>query len=226
MEGDSVKQTLFERMVASVPKAELPTMDVGIMFSAPMVRALLNGSKTQTRRLASSPLARCRPGDRLWVRESWACHWATDDQKPREIDQAVWSVRYFADDHVRPALCDGNVAEIDQCKKRRAAMFMMRWMSRLTLIVENVVVEPLVSISDADALAEGVHDAGPDIPSYRRFWLNMGPDKTFISAHPAECYARIWADLHTAEGQRWSDNPDVVALTFRVVRENIDRISA
>lgn len=42
-----------------------------IIFSAPMVRALLEGRKTQTRRLASSPLAKVQPGDRLWVRESF-----------------------------------------------------------------------------------------------------------------------------------------------------------
>ena len=44
--------------------------DIPIIFSAPMVRALLDGCKTMTRRLATSPLRKARPGDRLWVRES------------------------------------------------------------------------------------------------------------------------------------------------------------
>lgn len=47
-------------------------VDRGIIFSAPMVQALLDGRKTQTRRLATSPLRRCEPGDRLWVREAIA----------------------------------------------------------------------------------------------------------------------------------------------------------
>lgn len=52
--------------------------DRGIMFSAPMVHALIAGRKTQTRRMATSPLAKCEPGDRLWVRETHAYVGSTD----------------------------------------------------------------------------------------------------------------------------------------------------
>lgn len=46
--------------------------DIPIIFSGPMVRALLDNRKDRTRRLASSPLAKAQPADRLWVRECWS----------------------------------------------------------------------------------------------------------------------------------------------------------
>ena len=57
-----------------------------ILFSPTMVRALINGRKTETRRPVSSPLARAMPGDRLWVRETWHVSFRDDtdvDRPPR-----------------------------------------------------------------------------------------------------------------------------------------------
>jgi len=226
--------------------------DKGIIFSAPMVRALLDGRKTQTRRLlkprpdwldevkhtrytsgalhlhwpvgsfgqqcgmpAQTPYA---PGDRLYVREAWACHWATDNQPPRDIDPYVWTVRYLADDTLRPATKDGSVATPDQCRKGRPSIFMPRWASRLTLLVSDVRVERVASISSADAEAEGVerHDIA-------RGWRNYRQPKCFVGAPETSCET-LWDSLHDKPGERWADNPWVVAVTFAVVRENIDRI--
>lgn len=84
-----------------------------ILFSAPMVRAILDGSKTQTRRVASKPVRHpdlgnlytpgamvlegepqhvieraCpygQPGDRLWVRESWRTAASLDHLSPNAV---------------------------------------------------------------------------------------------------------------------------------------------
>ena len=191
--------------------------DRPIIFSAPMVRALLAGRKTQTRRLATSPLRRCEVGDRLYVREAWACHWAADDQQPRDIDPALWSVRYLCDDYVRPAERDRSLALADQCKRGRPSIHMPRWASRLTLIVEGAKVEPLGHMIEACAVAEGIYcERGEGWTADGAGWF----------ASPKIAFHGLWDSLHTAEGERWQDNPDVVALTFRVVRGNIDQVTA
>lgn len=118
--------------------------DIPIIFSAPMVRALLDGRKTMTRRLAwrtrvdrmpqASPWQKVRPGDRLWVREA---------HSPHLCDDGVW---YWA---------DGNVADQDSMKPK-PSIHMFREHSRLTLTVTATKIERLKNINGIEALAEGI----------------------------------------------------------------------
>lgn len=83
-----------------------------ILFSGPMVRAILDGRKTVTRRIVDGVVEsggayskeawergetpRCpygEPGDRLWLRETWRYHGWTEDGAP-------W-IKYAADDSTR-----------------------------------------------------------------------------------------------------------------------------
>jgi hypothetical protein len=181
--------------------------DRPIIFSGPMVRALLDGRKTQTRRLATSPLRRVQHGDRLYVREHWRVSSAQNAVAPRDLPKEL-SVEFVAD----------GLGHLEG--KHRQGMHMPRWASRLTLTVERVRVEPLLQISDADALAEGVRAiAAADKDGMRHFGIEGG---TIDRPTPAHAFAELWSSLHVADGECWSDNPDVVALTFRVECANID----
>jgi hypothetical protein len=233
--------------------------DRPIIFSAPMVRALLDARKTQTRRLATSPLRRCEAGARLWVRESFAAEELSRPPKTvpatsreRRLSGRTTSividdldgadgVRYLADDAWLPIASTPEAGEAwfeafhygfkngsrpsGYRGKGIPSIHMRRWASRLTLIVEAVRVEPLQSISNEDCIAEGV----PIHPN--RHAPRTGPiqDETarrcgLISHYGAE-YRRLWSSLHTKDGQRWDDNPDVLVLTFRVMRGNIDQVT-
>lgn len=182
--------------------------DRPILFSAPMVRALLTGAKTQTRRLATSSLARCRPGDRLWVREGWAPHSTFDHLPPRDIPKG--RVFYLADRGYSPSGVRG-----------RPSIHMPRWASRLTLHIEDVRVQPLQAISEEDAMAEGfapsrLNDGFGPVSVGGGYTVSCGG--TYASA--AGTFLEYWQQLHP----QWDgfDDPDVVALTFRVQHGNID----
>lgn len=184
--------------------------DIPIIFSAPMVLALLAGRKTQTRRLAwrtlrsglgaqgPSPWQKVQPDDRLWVRETIA----TTGAGP---------VRYAATD------------VINDMRKKTPAIHMPRWASRLTLAVTAVKVEPLQTISKEDAIAEGI--AQPDLSTY---WtaahLESEHDKYGLWSTPTLAYEHLWRALHGADS--WNANPEVVALTFEVHKGNIDALGS
>jgi hypothetical protein len=193
--------------------------DHPIIFSAAMVRALLDGRKTQTRRLAwrwvkdrgerhlsaddangthqPSPWQRVQPGDRLWVREA---HKRTDTRCDYRVD---WHVA----DHHRFTW--------------RPSIHMPRWASRITLHVEAVRVERLQEITEADARAEGAPaDWEPGVA--RALMQAIAPAAAF-SPH-ATGFARLWNSLHGPGA--WDRNEWVAAYTFTVQRGNIDQIGA
>lgn len=148
-----------------------------ILFSAPMVRAILDGRKTVTRRpvkgLSSSfavtaaadesplnavcwnvggPIIHCpygKPDERLWVREAWAADAQVDAVSPRDLSQGE-PIRYPADGAVRQTGCS-----MVTPGKGRPSIHMPRWASRILLEIADVRVERLQDISEEQAMAEG-----------------------------------------------------------------------
>jgi hypothetical protein len=198
--------------------------DRPIIFSGAMVRALLDGRKTQTRRLATSPLRRVERGDRLYVRESIYFWSAAHDC---EITFAAnGSTRQTGPNtgEIPDAALSGYFRMVDQSREARArisrpSIHMPRWASRLTLIVEDVRLQRLTAIGGHDARCEGVErltDAG----AWRDYSGQFPEALTAV-----ESFATLWDSLHTTDGECWQDNPEIVALTFRVERGNIDHLA-
>lgn len=180
--------------------------DRPILFSAPMVRALLERRKTQTRRLATSkPTQRVAVSDRLWVREAWRTHRVSDELPPRMLtgEGRVWF--------------EADRDNCDQHGRLRPGMFMPRWASRLTLTVTETRTQPLQWIDEADALAEGIERVQMD-PGSNHYLDTAG----LAFAFPQFAYASVWNALHPKAGERWEDNPDVIAIAFTVEQRNID----
>lgn len=198
-----------------------PEMIRPIIFSGPMVRAILDGRKTQTRRLAASPLRRCEPGDLLYVRETFR-HWRGSASGKTAI--------YSADDRwIDWGSGENFIQKVQWLSPATPSIHMPRWASRITLRIEAVRVEPLQAISEEDAKAEGLafhndpSDVDPKFPDgYYYIAYNPGPQCPRPTA--VETYAALWRQLHGADS--WDSNPDVLVLSFTSIAGNVDRIAA
>lgn len=236
--------------------------DFPIIFSGPMVSALLAGRKTMTRRLVTSPLRKVLPGDRLWVRESFA------DQHPlavqvgrysqegragipgpppvnyREIYKAdgeplqIWrngtsQHPYFtldgpADDVAakHPCVCS-NYSRDGKAIYWTPSIHMTRWQSRLTLAVIAIKTESLQDITEADAVAEGIayHDHGLNRYGQKAECWHHDPEQAamgsnFCLGSARHAFGNLWNSLHGENA--WAENPALVAISFDVIKANID----
>lgn len=196
-----------------------------ILFSGPMVRAIIEGRKTQTRRLLSErhayhfldgvgDLALCpygEPGDRLWVRETWApCDYVVDGVR-REDPTCI---AYAAGRAARRIEGDGS-CDIDtrvfgwDNVTWRPSIHMPRWASRITLRVTSVRVERLQAITGADVVAEGVSvDRCPCEPCGMTSEMCPGTETDHIMA-----FAQLWDSINGKRAS-WASNPWVWVVGF------------
>lgn len=100
----------------------------------------------------------------------------------------------------------------------RPSIHMPRWASRLTLVVTEVRHQLLQDISEADARAEGAESCA------NGWWFDRNPILAGSDARGA--FYCLWNSLHTRPGERWEDNPAIVAITFEVHRRNVDAMGA
>ncbi len=192
-------------------------MDWPILFSTLATRALIAGRKYQARRLANSPLAACRPGDRLWVKEPFAArrhgarHEALGRWSPvREADFVVFGDGTRRDRQGTNTA--GHAPPPDQVAWA-PALHLPQWASRLTLLVERVDMQSLHAISHEAAVAEGMATVLPGL------WRRPGDWRLWRS--PRAAFARQWDIDHGTDIDRWAANPAIVMLEFSVVRANI-----
>lgn len=189
----------------------------GMIFNGEMVRALLDGRKTQTRRpvkfpvidknigceLAGNELAgelaagnywNCpfgKPGDHIWVRETWARY---------NIDQDSHDMAYRAT----------TPEDWPKEGRWRPSIHMPRWASRILLEITNIGVQRLSSISQADAAREGL----VRLPATGRYCLNQGDQYFGGASHDArEVFSWLWESIYGEES--WQANPWVWVIEFK-----------
>lgn len=203
-----------------------------ILFSAPMIRAILDGHKTVTRRVVKSQPApsgdnphaiRCphgAPGDSLWVRETYLCagHGARG--------AFVWAYRADGIDDPDESARRAAPACVYGKRAWRPSIHMFRCASRLILRIADVRAERLAEITEADAVAEGALHAiadrdgrayDLDEAAWCRWSKRLDPGATAATARGA--FAAIWERINGKRpGCDWASDPWVWRIAFDVVK--------
>lgn len=136
-----------------------------IIFSGPMVRAILAGQKTQTRRVYKGLLPEL--GTLLWVRENFQGNVAYENRGYPPSNWGNKPIWYTADGKPLPTF---NVSD-----RIRPSIHMPRWMSRITLEVVALRVESLQDMKVGDDLAEGFDS----VPAFRKTWDKLNAHRGF-----------------------------------------------
>ena len=208
-----------------------------ILFSGPMVRAILEGRKTQTRRtngfhmkwLNKDPNNFRHKNFKLadkfefWDIKNGVCQFA---ESPFQPGDTLWVRERFCEpntgeylymaDHVRGSEMGCIAAGLAlEGVRWRPSIHMPRRASRIALLVEDVRVERLQDISEEDAMAEGVKiTISGDFTLTTRF-MNYTKKGDHASSAIAS-YSTLWNSLNAARGLGWDANPWVFAYKFSV----------
>jgi len=204
-----------------------------IIFNRKMVKAILDGQKTQTRRvikpqlpnhidkwsecewfnLSKSPYGKY--GDRLWVRETFAieCNDGCQDvySKPENpLGKVRWhkdrdGCQYFECARYRASEPDTILGEKEDGMKWKPSIHMPRWANRIMLEIIDVRVERVQDISYKDVVSEGIKPVKTDSTGY------INKDTTI------QKFKELWDSINIDRGYSWNRNPWVWVIEFKKV---------
>ena len=198
-----------------------------ILFTGDMVRAILDGRKTQTRRVirpqpdAIAPFQdgepteayyngwpkagearelKCPygiPGDRLWVRETW-----------RKAGECTINDPCYGYRATMKYAC-GQPVPNEKATKWKPSIHMPRAASRITLEVTDVRVERVQDISEVDAQVEGC------VNDVKLEYGHMTGPIDYKGFYAVERFETLWDSINAKRGYGWDKNPWVWVVTFK-----------
>ncbi|AYO54415.1 hypothetical protein [Acinetobacter wuhouensis] len=204
-----------------------------ILFSTPMVQAILEGRKSQTRRVLNpQPEGKTLQSnlDRKWLSKKFnGLLLPKIEDLPihcpyGQVGDNLWVREKFRKTEISDCGCDDQcncnfggyeyfASTLDKSEKWKPSIHMPRSASRLLLEITNIRVEKLNQISRADAVKEGLHQ----LPATGRYVISQG-DQYFggASSNPVEVFSWLWESINGLNS--WSKNPWVWVVEFKVVK--------
>lgn len=212
-----------------------------ILFSGPMVQAILDGRKTQTRRIMKpQPIslddsfgqAPCVgiSNDRAAVQCNELCKvitcpygktgdrlWVRETFSMKRNDGAEYESPWYKSDADKYGLMgmDENGPVYIEHLIWKPSIHMPRHASRINLEITSIRVERLQDISESDAIAEGIEPTpGRDGHNDRWLFKNLRGSLSEYSstAYPKDAYRSIWESINGATS--WDANPWVWVIEF------------
>lgn len=196
-----------------------------ILFSTPMVKAILEGRKTQTRRIVkiqkdehlhlnrdlvaeydNGELIKCpfgKVGDLLWVRETWATLYT-------EFGYTCFKADNFTGIDLKKHILNG---------KWKPSIYMPKTRSRIWLEITNIRVERLCDISEEDAILEGVLQVPNPLSGaiayhcyveHKNFYKNS-------TLNPAYSFKTLWKSINGE--QSLNENHYVWVIEFKRIEK-------
>jgi hypothetical protein len=201
-----------------------------ILFSGPMVQAILANRKTQTRRKVK--LLPWMYRAKMTLAEAWADMGFGDGwylkvkHEPSDALQRVYCPCGKVGDRlwVRETWAQYNGSDSphafykadwhsDQPPIWKPSIHMPRWASRITLEITAVRVERLQDTSEADCLAEGIQRCTKDGELYKYGWDAL--PWVYWALNPRVAYRALWESINGPES--WEANPWVWVIEFKRV---------
>jgi hypothetical protein len=195
-----------------------------ILFSGPMVKAILDGTKTQTRRIVKPQPAltqfidTCHYNDTGWAfwetgegNDGSSCTCKNLKQPFGNLGDHLWVREKIAvvdrlgfADHKADSVLYAADPSTSQNLWFRPSIHMPRWASRITLEVVTVRVERLQDIGEEDAKAEGVK---------QEQWSSIPGRASLRTQSAREAFEILWESINGPAS--WEANPWVWVVTFR-----------
>lgn len=188
-----------------------------------MVRAIMNGRKTQTRRIVKESLYECdwwsvsseadwNDGVASFCRElplgardytTARCPYGKKGDRiwGREAHSFSTETSYWP--HPEPDVIDKTWYRASNNRptwaegRWRPNIHMHRWASRILLEITSLRVEKIQDVSEDDALAEGIVTGKP-----------------YDDGDAVDCFQALWDSVYSGDWTCWDDNPDVWVIEF------------
>mgnify|MGYP000854053807 CR=1 FL=1 len=213
-----------------------------IIFSTPMVQAILDGRKTQTRRVIKPQPVKddtfegpywyeptvvnkdgeLGPGKPVFGISSTDGEWGI--KSPYQPGDILWvretwatvssGIIEYKATYIEPYTGSTEIDHIGKKITWRPSIHMPREAARIFLQVKNVRVERLQDITEEDAKAEGCHER-----LLNDGWKNIGK----LTAR--DDFIMLWEYLNAKRGYGWDTNPWVWVIEFeRITKEEAERL--